>query len=136
MSTKHIQLDPACETRFAWIAAYCRHVLNLAPAECRPTAILRRAIDAHVTHLERIIRLPDGHKDPTRDRDLANCVERMRLRDMLRDADLGVTPEEATALPLRCLSDYVSGAAATAAKPRALNLSACMDLDNNDNDNE
>ena len=107
MSTKHLNLDPACETRLAWITAYARHALHLPREHCRPTPIIRRAIDAYVVHLERIMRLPDGHKDPTRDRDLANGVERMRLRDMLRDADLGVPIEAVIGAPLRPLSDYV-----------------------------
>jgi hypothetical protein len=100
--------DPATLTRLAWATAYLRERLRMTPAESRPSTLIRRAVDAYVVHLERIMRLPDGHHDPTKDRDLANGLERTRLRDTSWDSDLGVTPEEASALPLRCLSEQVA----------------------------
>jgi hypothetical protein len=108
-TNKRIQLDPASDTRLAWLTAYARNVLRMSPRESGPSILIRRAIDCYVVHLERIMRLPDGHHDPTRDRDLAQGLERTRLRDTSRDSDLaGVTPEEAATLPLRCLSEQVA----------------------------
>ena len=105
--TKHLQLDPASDIRLQWITAYLRHGLRMSAAESRPTIIMRRAIDAYQVHLERIMRLPDGHKDPTRDRDLAQGLERSRLRDMARDSDLGVPEEALITQPVRPLSAIV-----------------------------
>jgi hypothetical protein len=111
-TTKHLQLDPAANLRLAWIAAYCRHALRMTPAQCRPTTIMRRAIDAYAVHLERLMLLPDQHDDPTRDRELAQGVERMRLREMHGDRDLGVPEGIACGVPLRPLSEYVKGRSA------------------------
>jgi hypothetical protein len=112
MTTKHLQLDPAANLRLAWIAAYCRHALRMSPAQCRPTTIMRRAIDAYAIHLERLMLLPDQHDDPTRDRELAQGVERMRLRDMHGDREIGVPEGIACGVPLRPLSEHVKDATA------------------------
>jgi hypothetical protein len=68
---------------------------------------MRRAIDAYAVHLERLMLLPDQHDDPTRDRELAQGVERMRLREMHGDRDLGVPEGIACGVPLRPLSEHV-----------------------------
>jgi hypothetical protein len=71
---------------------------------------MRRAIEAYATHVESLMRLPDQHEDPRTDRELAEGLERTRLRAAGRDLDLGVPIEAVEGKPVRPLSELVRDA--------------------------
>jgi hypothetical protein len=107
---RQIICDPATLTRLSWIKGALMQRYRMKALQVGPTIIMRRALDLYAVHIEAQLRMPDGHDDPTKDRDLAMGMERWRLKDCASERDLSVPPELAARKPLRMLSEIATEA--------------------------
>ena len=112
----HIKPDAAMEQRLTWIDTVYAHGLGLQPAMRRPSVVLRRAVECYVTHLESLLRR-DG--DPAT-ADLRAAFEPSSVQRVARGADMRLTPEQITALPVRPLSDIAADM--RAAQPKVIDV--------------
>jgi hypothetical protein len=109
--------DRATEKRLAWLQHVMREAFGVRPLDCRPSALMRRAVECYAEHVDSLVR---GTGNAMHD-ELRGRVEVSSLRRANEGmADLDVRIGELTGLPVRPLSVILKER--RAARPRPIDL--------------
>src|SRR5260221_13708619 len=106
--------DRATEKRLVWLGHVMRAAYGVRPLDCRPSALMRRAVECYTQHVDSLVK---GTGNETHDELRSRCevVSLRRANEGLADLDVG--EGDLQSVPVRPLSDIVAEHRARQPKP-------------------